>query len=193
MTFALLIARARRPLRRFLRDKRGVSAVEFAMLLPLMVTLYLGGAEVSQAIAVDRKVTLTARTLADLVAQTTSVNSTDIANILAATTAVVAPFDDSKLKVTVSSVIVDAQLVAKIKWSDNKNGTVRAPGTVVTVPDALKVSATYPIYLVWAESEYTYTPTIGYVITGPINLKDQLYMRPRLAECVLRTGVQTAC
>src|SRR4051812_50200427 len=49
MTFARLIARARRPVRQLLRDKRGISAVEFAMLLPLMVTLYLGGVEVSQA------------------------------------------------------------------------------------------------------------------------------------------------
>ena len=43
MHVALLIARARRPIRRLLRDKRGVAAVVFAMLLPLMVTLYLGG------------------------------------------------------------------------------------------------------------------------------------------------------
>ena len=52
MNCALLAARAiGAGLRRLLRDKRGVSAVEFAMLLPLMVTLYLGGVEVSQAIA----------------------------------------------------------------------------------------------------------------------------------------------
>ncbi len=50
----------------FLDDRRGVSADEFAMLLPLMVTLYLGSVETSQGIATSRKVTLTAHTLADL-------------------------------------------------------------------------------------------------------------------------------
>src|SRR4029077_8024991 len=55
MTLALLPARARRPLRRFLRDKRGVSAVEFAMLLPLMITLYICGGEVASAIGCERK------------------------------------------------------------------------------------------------------------------------------------------
>ena len=45
-------------LRRLASDQRGVSAVEFAMLLPLMLTLYLGGVEVSQGISIDRKVTL---------------------------------------------------------------------------------------------------------------------------------------
>jgi Flp pilus assembly protein TadG len=178
---------------RFLADKRGVSAVEFAMLLPLMVTLYLGGAEVSQAIAVDRKMTLVARTLADLTAQTTSVSNTDMDNIKAAATAVIAPFDNTKLAITISSIIVDAQKVAKIKWSDNRNGTVRNAGDVVSVPDTLKESSTYPIYLVWAESKYVYTPTVGYVITGPMNLTDKIYMRPRLSDCVLRENIQTTC
>jgi Flp pilus assembly protein TadG len=190
---ALIIVRTRRSLRRFLADKRGVSAVEFAMLLPLMVTLYLGGVEVSQAVAVDRKMTLVARTLADLTAQATSVNDSDMSNIKAAATAVVAPFDDTKLGFTISSVVIDAQKVAKIKWSDNRNGTVRKPGDVVTVNDTLKESTTYPIYLIWAETKYAYTPTVGYVITGTMNLTDQIYMRPRQSDCVLRPNTQTAC
>jgi Flp pilus assembly protein TadG len=193
MRFALIRARTRRSLRRFLADKRGVSAVEFAMLLPLMVTLYLGGTEVSQGVAVDRKMTLVARTLADLTAQATNLADSDMNNIKAAATAVVAPFDDTKLGFTISSVVIDAQKVAKIKWIDNRNGTVRKPGDVVTVNDTLKESATYPIYLIWAEAKYAYTPTIGYVITGPMNLTDQIYMRARQSDCVLRTGVQTVC
>ena len=54
---------------RLVRDIRGVSAVEFALVLPLMVALYLGLAEASQAIAIDRKVTLTAHALSDLASQ----------------------------------------------------------------------------------------------------------------------------
>ena len=56
-----------RRLWRLIGDERGVSAVEFALLLPLMLTLYLGAVEVSQGIRADRKVTLTARTIVDLV------------------------------------------------------------------------------------------------------------------------------
>src|SRR2546421_7470955 len=121
MNFALLAVRMRRPLRRFLRDKRGVSAVEFAMLLPLMITLYLGGVEVSSAIAVDRKVTLVARTLGDLVAQATTVNATDMTNILNAATSVVQPYSSSLIKVTVSRVDVDGNGIAKVIWSKTKN------------------------------------------------------------------------
>ena len=67
-----------------------------------MVTLYLGVVEISQGIGADRKVTMTARTIADLVAQTSSINNSDMTNSLNAATAVMAPFPDSNLKVTVT-------------------------------------------------------------------------------------------
>lgn len=187
---AVGIAHARQRVAQFVRDRRGVSAVEFAMLLPLMVALYLGGVEVSTGIAIDRKVTLVARTLADLVSQASSVNTTDVNNILAASASVVAPYDDSKLKITVTSVKVDSQGNASVAWSDTKNGSARAVGATVTLPSALNVPSTS---LIWAETAYAYTPSVGFMITGTRNLTDQIYMRPRLSDCVLRSGVTTTC
>lgn len=187
---ALYIARARQRVAQFVDDRRGISAVEFAMLLPLMIALYLGGVEISTGIAIDRKVTLVARTLADLVSQASSVNSTDVTNILSASAAVVQPYDDSKLKITVTSVKVDSQGNATVAWSDTKNGSARAVGATVTLPSALNVPSTS---LIWAETQYAYTPSVGFMITGTRNLTDQIYMRPRLADCVLRTGVVTSC
>jgi Flp pilus assembly protein TadG len=184
MRLTLLIARARRPVRRLLRDKRGISAVEFAMLLPLMVTLYLGCVETSTGIAIDRKVTLVARSLGDLVAQATTITNDEMTNILNASAAVVQPYQDSSLRITVSSVAIDAGGVAKIAWSETKNGTALTVGTTVTLPAALNTASTS---LIWAQAQYTYTPTIGYVITGPMNLTDQIYMRPRLSDTVTRT------
>ena len=57
-------------IKRFGRDKRASSAVEFALLAPLMIGLYLGGVEISEGISVDRKVTLAAGAVANLAAQT---------------------------------------------------------------------------------------------------------------------------
>jgi Flp pilus assembly protein TadG len=168
---------------RFAHDKRGVSAVEFAMLLPLMITLYLGSVEVSQGIGIDRKVTLTTRTVADLASQVSSINNADMANMLNASAAVIAPYDTSKLKVTVSAVMVDSNGVAKVTWSDTLNGTKRAVGSTVTLPTALNVANTT---LIWSEVSYSYKPVIGYVITGTLNLADQIYMRPRLSDTVTR-------
>ena len=173
-----------RRLRRLVGDEHGVSAIEFALLLPLMVSLYLGAVEMSQGIAADRKVTLTARSIGDLVSQVSSINNTDMTNALNAAGAVMAPFPLGNLKVTVSSVKIDANGVATVDWSDTLNGTARTKGSTVTLPAALSVASTS---LIWSEVQYTYKPVVGYVITGTLTLKDQIYMRPRLSDSVART------
>jgi Flp pilus assembly protein TadG len=182
---AVFIRSAVRKLRRLAGDERGVSAVEFAMLLPLMLTLYLGTVEVSQGIAADRKVTLTARTVADLVAQVSSINNADMTNSLNAASAVIAPFSATNLKVTVTSVTIDSASKATVAWSDTLNGTAHTVGSTVTPPTALVVPSTS---LIWAEVQYTYKPTIGYVISGTLTLKEQIYMRPRLSDSVNRVN-----
>jgi Flp pilus assembly protein TadG len=168
-----------RRVRRFTKDERGVSAIEFAMVLPLLVTLYLGGVEVSQAVAIQRKVTLTARTVADLVTRVQSVSNTGITGILQASTAVLAPYPADKAAVTVALIKIDANKTVSMEWSRTQpaGGTVEMP----TVPGPLIVANTY---LVWGETSYAYKPTIGYTITGTLNLKDQIFMRPRLSEKV---------
>lgn len=180
-----IAAHAHNLTRRFARDDRGVSAVEFAMLLPLMVTLYLGSVEVSQGIAADRKVTMTARAVADLVSQVSSINNAGMQNVLAAASSVMTPYDVSKAKVTVSLITIDANGNATISWSDSLNGTARTKGSAVTLPAALKVANTS---LVWGETSFTYQPVVGYVISGTLNLKDQIYMRPRLSDTIARTA-----
>ena len=167
------------------RDERGVSAVEFALILPLMVALYLGGAEVSQGLTIDRKVTLVARTVADLAAQTTEITTTnDMTNILDAATAVIQPYSIDKAKVVVSQVSIDSNGIAKIDWSDTKNGTKRTPGSVVTLPGPINIPNSS---LIWSEVSYNYEPAIGYIITGPMTLTDQIYMRPRKSDKVTCT------
>ena len=181
-TFAFLAGLSRKA-SSLRHDQRGVSAVEFAMLLPLMLSLYLGAVEISQGIGADRKVTLTARTICDLVSQVQSVSNSDMTNALNAASSVMAPFPTGNLKVTVSSVKIDANSKATIDWSDSLNGTARSKGSTVTLPAALVVANSY---LIWSEVQYTYKPVIGYVVTGTLTLKDQIYMRPRLSDFVTR-------
>ena len=174
---------ATRVVRRFAKDQEGMSAVEFALILPLMMTMYLGTVEVSEAVGADRKVTLTARTVADLASQVSVINNADMTNLLNASAAVISPYDKTKLKVTVSQIDIDAQGTAKIKWSDTLGGTAHAVNSTVTVPTALKIPNSS---LIWGEVSYTYTPVIGYVVTGSLNLSDKIYMRPRLSDTVTR-------
>jgi Flp pilus assembly protein TadG len=191
MTFACtrfaLLAR----LSAFAADQRGVSAVEFAILLPLMLTLYLGGAEISQAVSADRKTTLVAHTVGDLTAQASNVASSDVTNIFSAATAVAYPLSSSNLTVTLSSICIDSTGTrATIGWSQTLNGTARSGTVTSLIPSALMVANTS---LIWGEAHYAYKPTIGWTITGTLNLGDQFFLRPRLSCSVTLNSASGCC
>jgi Flp pilus assembly protein TadG len=171
--------------RRFARDQRGVSAVEFALLAPVMIGLYLGCVEISEGVSADRKVSLTAAALANLAAQTTTISSSDMTNILDASSSVIAPYAVGKLKITVTCISINSSKVATVKWSVTRNGSINS-GTI-TIPSALAVASTQ---LILAEASYAYTPTFGYRITGTMNLSDKMYMSPRITAPTYGT---TAC
>jgi Flp pilus assembly protein TadG len=162
-----------------------VSAVEFALLLPLMLTLYLGSTEVSTGIAINRKVTLTAHALADLASQYTSIDNSDMSNILNASSDIIAPYPVANLQAVVSELSINAQGVASVVWSDTLNGTARSVGQIVTIPTALAVPNSY---LILGEVQYSYKPPIGYVLTNTLTLQDHIYMRPRQSSSVARTA-----
>jgi Flp pilus assembly protein TadG len=171
------------PLRCFAADQSGVSAVEFAILLPLMLTMYLGGVEVSQAVSADRKTTLVAHTVGDLVAQQSNVTSAYVTTVLVNASAAVAyPFSPNNLKATVTSVCINSTgTVATVAWSRTQNGTTHSGVVTSSIPTALMVPNTS---LIWGEAGYAYRPTVGWTITGTLNLSDKFFLRPRLASSV---------
>ena len=164
-----------RTIRRFGRDRRGVSAVEFAFIAPVMIGLYLGCAEISDGVGADRKVSLTAAALANLAAQVTTISTADMGNIFDASSAIIAPYSASNLKMTVSCLSIDGNKNVKVKWSATRNGTAQSGS--MNIPSALAVANTQLIY---SEVSYAYTPIVGYTISGTLTLSDHMYMSPRI-------------
>ncbi|HZP21534.1 MAG TPA: TadE/TadG family type IV pilus assembly protein [Bauldia sp.] len=170
---------------RFRRDQAGVSAVEFALILPLMLALFFGGAELSDALTINRKVSHVTSALSDLVTQSKSLSDADMSNILDAASAVITPYSTSNLKIKVTQIKIDATSKATVSWSDARNDTPLTVGaTVTTIPSALLVANSY---LIMTEVHYSYKPTIGYVMTGTFDLTDKFYLRPRVSDFVART------
>jgi Flp pilus assembly protein TadG len=168
---------------RFARDRRAVTSLEFAILLPLLVGLYLGSAEVAQGIAIKRKVTLTAHAVADLSSQYTAINNGQMSNILNAASAIIAPYTSSNLQATVSEISINAQGQATVVWSDSLNGTALPIGQSVMVPSALAVPNTF---LILGQAQYSDSPTTGYVLTNALTLSDQIFLMPRQSTSVAR-------
>lgn len=170
-----------RTLQRFMHDRRGIAATEFALIVPVMLTLLIGSVEVTRGIAADRKVSLVARAVADLTSQSTTVTSTDMTNILDAAAAIMYPYNTRDLKLKVTAVNVAANGTTKVAWGVARNATKRATGSVVTIPAALRVPNTQ---VIWGEAEYTYDPALGYVLFNNITLREENFVRPRQGDTV---------
>jgi Flp pilus assembly protein TadG len=172
--------RVRRPAQGLLGDISGIAATEFAMIVPIMLILFFGTDEFASGIAVNRKVTLMARTLSDLTSQNTSVTTTQLSNIFNASTGIMTPYPSSPVNARIVELYIDSSLVVHQIWTAT-SGTTPPTGTV-TVPTALKVAGSYLIY---SEVSYNYVPAVGYVMAkAGINLSDHTYTRPRQSLCV---------
>ncbi|HEY6259475.1 MAG TPA: TadE/TadG family type IV pilus assembly protein, partial [Xanthobacteraceae bacterium] len=168
----------------------GIAAVEFAAILPFMLVAYLGGVELGDGVAIDRKVAVTTRSVADLASRYTTIKNADMASILGAAAAVIAPYDPGQLAVTVSQVSVDPKGNAIVTWSDTKNGSARAVNSPITLPGSMATcgGSTSGCTYILGEVKYSYTPTLGYVLTGTLGLSNQIFMSPRESASIQRVN-----
>src|SRR5450631_3747969 len=144
-TISKIRLRVRLSLRNLASDCSGIAATEFAVIVPIMLVMFFGTVEFSTGVAVDRKVTLVARTLSDLTSQSTSVGDTDMTNFFAASGAIMTPYSSAPTHSTISELYVDpATLHARVQWS--KGTTPRTAGSQVTIPAALAIAGTYLIF-----------------------------------------------
>jgi Flp pilus assembly protein TadG len=169
----------RTSLRRFFHaDTRGAASTEFVLIVPFALVLFTGAITYGDAIAIDRKVTLTAHTITDVVTQYSAPANTDITNALNASASIIAPYSATLIGVRVSEVTTDASGHATVLWSRaTSNWTQRLTGSAVTLPTSID---TPNVSYIWGEATYTYTPTIGYQLTGSLTLTDSTFMAPRL-------------
>ncbi len=181
MRLAAAIVALRSRLGHFARQNEGVSAIEFALVLPFMLLMYIGSVELGDGLAIEFKVTEVARTVTDLASQQLSIDPAAMTGILGASAKIVAPYPPTNLVMTLSEVSTNGQGQGTITWSCSLNGTGHAIGSSVTLPVALQ---TANISLLWGEATYPYTPQLGYVVTGTVDIYETAYFYPRLVTSV---------
>jgi Flp pilus assembly protein TadG len=173
--------RVRRSAQGLFGDISGIAATEFAMVLPVMLILFFGTDEFASGIAVNRKVTLMARTLSDLTSQNIAVTDAQLTNFFSASSGIMTPYSATPVQSTISELYVDPTTkAARVQWS--KGSTPRAAGTTVPIPTALQTGGTYLIY---SEVSYDFIPSVGYVLKNSITLRDFTFTRPRQSTCVM--------
>src|SRR5262249_47662303 len=93
-------------------------AVEFALIAPVMITLFFGVTELSDGLEANSKVTSVASTAADLVAQEKVVCNAEMADVFAALNQLMFPYDTNNMQIRITSVIDGGNGTAKVAWSD---------------------------------------------------------------------------
>jgi len=170
-------------LRDFARNNRGVAALEFALIAPFMILLYLGAVEISLALSIDRKITSTASAIADLVAQDDVVTNGEMASILNAGNAIIAPFDAAPLQMRVTSVFMDMAGDVSVQWSDAQGMSPLSPGSAIAMP----VGVMQPNRsVIMVEAAYTYQTLFGELGVNQFDISEQFFLRPRRSLFVER-------
>jgi Flp pilus assembly protein TadG len=168
-------------------DKAGFAAVEFAMVVPIMIVLFLGSVEFSLALSYDRRVTAISSATADLVAQEEEVDSAYLDDIMKVADSLLPPDADmSKLEIKLISVVADADSNVTVNWSYNQSGG--EPYAQDSSYDDLPADLIEPLTsVVVSEVSYTYNPPVGHFITGNIELSERFFLRPRKSLQVTKT------
>jgi Flp pilus assembly protein TadG len=170
---------------RFLREGAAVGAVEFALIFPVLLTIYFGAFEVTNLLVANRRVTAVAHTAGDLTAQAASVDNGDIADIFAASSAILAPFNTAPLTMRISSVVADANNVVKVAWSDGFQIGPRSVGSAVTLPAGLTTPGSSVVFV---EVTYEYASPVSEMVASPISFSENAYLKPRRAVQITRTN-----
>ena len=168
--------------RRFLHGAQsGVAALEFALVAPVLIVLYLATAEVSLALMANRKLGLSTAAMAELTSHSGTIDQATVVGILSASRAMLEPFDASSLTQRVSALVVDADGVARVAWSVGAGVEARAGGAAVDVPAYLRRPGDG---LVMAETQLDYVSPIAFAIPGFRRLSDIHFIYPRVDDRV---------
>jgi len=187
--------------RRFFSSTRGVAAIEFAAVMPVLLLLFLGSFDAGNAITVYMKVRAATYSLAAITNQygtgNAAISPAMMTAITGATSAILAPYPSAPTGVVISQIKATSSTAAVVSWSAaSGSGTALAQGSSFTLPSSFAANTcggTYPCYVVYAQVTYSYSPTFGAFLTGPIALSDSLYTTPRISACVQYNSVPSSC
>jgi Flp pilus assembly protein TadG len=189
---------ARARILRLLADRRGMAALEFALIAPLLLSMYFVTMEVAQGIEANKKVSRVGSMVADLVTQQPSISRSELEAIMQIGSAILLPYNRSQPDITVTAIQLTDKTNPKaiVQWSRRlRNGTfMEGPvkGTETQVPTSLKIKDTF---LIQVSAGLDYRPVLTWTAENKaslglsaafdrISMQESYFLRPRLSAAI---------
>ncbi len=185
---------ARERLLRIVADRRGMAALEFALIAPLLLSMYFVTMEVAQGIEANKKVSRVGSMVADLVTQQQSISRSELEAIMQIGSAILLPYNRSMPDITVTAIKLTDETNAKaiVQWSRRlRDGAfMQGPvkGTETQVPVTLKIRDTF---LIQVSAGLDYRPVLTWTAENKaslglsaafdrIDMQESFFLRPRM-------------
>lgn len=179
-----------RTIARYLRDRRGVAAVEFAFLAPVITFALLGGTELSRYTLMHQKMDRVSASVSNMVAQSTTMKTVDFDNMWAAAKKIAEPFDitGAKGKVIISFIVAETDTNYRITWQRSGAGTlgqssyIGLEGNLATMPTGVTMKTGDTVVAV--EVFATYEPFVFSELIGSTVIYHRSFDQPRLTDII---------
>lgn len=187
-------------IRDFLRDRRGVAAIEFAIVAPILFAMYFLTLEFGQAINANKKISRAASMIGDLAAQQPSITPSEADAIMKIGGAILKPYNRSEPNITLTAIEVTDEDTPEVRviWSrELKNGSTGPglpKGSITTIPQKLMKKGAFYI---WATTSLGYKPIITWSSNGQkslgitamagldnLQMSERYYLRPRMSSSI---------
>lgn len=181
---------------RFRNGEQGLAAVEFAFVLPIILSMLLALIELSQASGARAKVISMTSTGGDLIAQESIATGADLDNVFGALNTMLFPNDITQATVTITSVIDGgAGKSPVVAWSCSK-GRTPSPATKgaspsPALPAGLLTSGSGGS-VIWSRVTYRYNSFLTYFLPQWSNWTNDFYLKPRRVLQIPISGTPTA-
>ncbi|RWH75329.1 MAG: pilus assembly protein [Mesorhizobium sp.] len=183
---------------RFCCDRRGVAAVEFAFIVPVLLIMYFMTMEASQAIETSKKVSRIGSMVADLVTQQQTITAADLDAIMQIGNSTLQPYNRSTPEIIITAIQVTDEATPKVVvvWSRKMVGGAFSAGaaknSITTVAPTLEIKGTF---LIRVESNLAYQPIITWSADSEkrlglssafdsISMGETYYLRPRRSPTI---------
>lgn len=165
-------------LRGFRKGERGVISVEFALVLPILIILFIGLVEFTEAFSIDRKLSNVASTVSDLVSQEAAVTSASLNDMALVASELIKPYSAVPMSLVIVNVAADNDGAKTVAWS-HPPGSYTNGETYTGLPETELMDPNTSLIVV--EAVYNFTPTISRFL-GTFQFSENAYFRPRRGQ-----------